>query len=208
MTSSTTNNNMDDVFIQIVNDKYKEKEERNIWGNSKWAEISKLENDDVGKVGETLINTLCKKTNIEATIDGSKTKELNGGGKGDGLINGKSVEIKTARQGSKGGSFQHELGEKPWKPDYMLFFDISPDKYYITIFKNFNEEFYKESGRDSKKKCIPYFPTKSITHRKKVGAFKLDTTIKINEESEYTFIHDSLDTNLDKFRDFINKMIN
>ena len=29
MTSSTTNNNMDDVFIQIVNDKYKEKEERN-----------------------------------------------------------------------------------------------------------------------------------------------------------------------------------
>lgn len=67
----------------------------------------------------------------------------------------------------------------------MLFIDISPDCIYITIFNNFTEEFYKSGN-----KCIPYFPTKSITWRKGSGAFKLDTTIKINEDNiinGYTF---------------------
>jgi len=60
----------------------------------------------------------------------------------------------------------------------MIFIDIDIECIYLTIFKNFNEEFYK-SGL----KCKLYFPTKSITWRKKCGAFKLDTTIKINEEN-------------------------
>jgi hypothetical protein len=57
---------------------------------------------------------------------------------------------------------------------------------YITIFKNFSEEFYKKSGLNNKYKCVPYFPTKSITWRKRKGAFKLDTSININEKNKYT----------------------
>ena len=34
----------------------------------------------------------------------------------------------------------------------------------------------------SKDTLIPYFPTKTITWRKNKGAFKLDTSEKINEE--------------------------
>jgi hypothetical protein len=57
----------------------------------------------------------------------------------------------------------------------MIFIDISPVCIYLTIFPNFNEETYKS------KQKLPYFPTKSITWRKEKGAFKLDTTVKINE---------------------------
>ena len=46
----------------------------------------------------------------------------------------------------------------------------------MTIFKNFAEETYK-----NKEKLIPCFPTKTITWRKQKGAFKLDTTVIINE---------------------------
>lgn len=60
----------------------------------------------------------------------------------------------------------------------MMFIDVSPECIYLTIFKNFDEDFYK-SGR----KCKPFFPTKSITWRKGCGSFKLDTTIKINEDN-------------------------
>ena len=88
------------------------------------------------------------------------------------------VEIKTAHQGSTSPSFQHELGEVPWKGSkYMIFVDIAPDCIYLTIFKNFEESTYKS------KEKLPIFPTKTVTWRKEKGAFKLDTSVKINELS-------------------------
>ena len=59
----------------------------------------------------------------------------------------------------------------------MIFIDISPECIYLTIFKNFDEKTYKN------KEKLQCFPTKTITWRKKKGAFKLDTTVKINEIS-------------------------
>ena len=123
------------------------------------------------------VQKICENTNIISTIDGVKTKQI-GGGSGDGSIMGKTVEIKISHQGCSNTSFQHELGECPWKASFMIFIDISPKNIYMTIFKNFTEETYKGCG-----KCIPYFPNKSITWRKKSGAFKLDTTIAINEKN-------------------------
>jgi hypothetical protein len=88
------------------------------------------------------------------------------------------VEIKTALQGSKNPSFQHELGLSPWfGAKFMIFVDIAPDCIYLTIFKNFDEITYK-----SKKKLLT-FPTKTITQRSSSGTFKLDTTVVINEEN-------------------------
>jgi hypothetical protein len=196
-----------DIVTNIIKTQYNKKQKRDIWENSKWKEISKLENDDVGKVGEQIIHDLCKIADVDACIDGLKTKKC-GGGEGDGIINGKTCEIKTARIGSSGESFQHELGEVPWKADYMIFLDITPDKMYITIFPNFNEEFYIKSGTDKNVKCEPYFPTKTICWRKQKGAFKLDTTIKINEsnKNKYTFVMDD-DTNHQEFKTFVNSII-
>jgi hypothetical protein len=88
------------------------------------------------------------------------------------------VEIKTAHQGSSCPSFQHELGEVPWKGSkYMIFVDISPECIYLTIFKNYDEKTYKSNEK------LPCFPTKTVTWRKQKGAFKLDTSVKINEQS-------------------------
>ena len=194
-----------DITLDIIEKIYEQKIKRNIWGNSDWKHIADLENDDVGKCGEQIINKFCQMASIPSDIDGTKTKEL-GGGCGDGIINHKTVEIKTARLGSSGSSFQHELGEQPWNADFMLFLDISPDKMFITLFPNFTEEFYKKSGTECAK-CEPYFPTKSITWRKNKGAFKLDTTMTINEKNKYTFTFDSTTTDFTTFQSFVNNII-
>jgi hypothetical protein len=119
---------------------------------------------------------ICKSSGIDADCNGAKTKQI-GGGEGDGKIMGIPIEIKTAHQGSSSPSFQHELGEVPWKGGkYMIFVDIAPECIYLTIFKNFAEAVYKR-----KEKLLPFFPTKTATWRKEKGAFKLDTSVKINE---------------------------
>jgi len=168
---------MNDLFIEMIN-KQKEKEEtKDIWRDSKYKDLVKLQSNNVGIVGEMFIKNICDICKIKANIDGSKTRQI-GGGIGDGLILDNSIEIKTAVKGCSNDNFQHELGEKPWNSKFMIFIDVSPECIYLTIFKNFNEEFYK-SGM----KCEPYFPTKIITWRKQSGSFKLDTTIKINENN-------------------------
>lgn len=196
---------MDETFINVVKTKFDEVQRRDIWEESRWSYISNIENDDVGKAGEKAIQEFCNNSGIPAMIDGLTTKE-SGGGMGDGIINGCSVEIKTARLGSGSPSFQHELGEVPWKAEYMLFLDVSPSTFYVTIFPNFSEEFYKKSGTDNSVKCNPIFPTKSICWRKGAGAFKLDTTVKLNEKNIYTFCWNP-ERKWEEFAAFVNKII-
>jgi hypothetical protein len=194
------------MLIDIVETQYTKKDKKDIWKLSEWRHIAELENDYVGGVGETFLHQLCIASNIPAEIDGTKTKEL-GGGCGDGIINGRSIEIKTARAGTGNTmSFQHELGEKPWHADFMCFIDIAPDKFYITIFPNFTEEQYKQCS-----KCEPYFPTRSFCWRKKSGCFKLDTTENLNETQSkitdnYTLSWNK-ETSIDSVGQFINKII-
>lgn len=201
------------VFAAVVNVYQEKKEKRDIWKKSEWKNINNLENDDIGRIGEETINTFCSCVGIPANIDGSKTKSSDrNGGKGDGTINNKSIEIKTARLGSNNSSFQHELGETPWNAEYMLFLDIAPDKLYLTVFQNYSEDFYKKSGANSRVKCEPYFSTKSITWRKQKGAFKLDTTIKINDDNVKcgkTFVISTINSDEWKkgFCDYINGII-
>ena len=194
------------LATDLINKKYEKKQKRDIWDDSNWKNISNLENDDVGGVGEEIINHFCQKAEIVSDIDGTKTKQV-GGGIGDGKIKGKTCEIKTARQGSSGNSFQHELGEVPWKAEFMIFLDIAPDKMYITIFKNFTEDFYKKSGVDNSIKCSPYFPTKSITWRKQKGAFKLDTSKSLNESNKFTFKIGEGFADYPKFKTFVDEII-
>lgn len=188
------------IIVKLIKEQFLVKKARGIWDLSQLKLISKLENDDVGKVGEKIINTLCQISGIESNIDGTKTKKK-GGGMGDGIIKEKICEIKTARVGCDNKSFQHELGEVPWIADFMIFLDISPDQIYITIFENFTEEFYKKSGNDNTIKCCPVFPTKSITWRKGKGAFKFDTSRSINDKNKnkYSFTIDET-TDFSKFK--------
>ena len=74
-----------------------------------------------------------------------------------GKIKNKTTEIKTARLGNGGSkSFQHELGEYPWKADYMIFIVFNRLYIILRYLKIDSEEFYKKSGKDKSIKCIPY----------------------------------------------------
>ena len=165
------------LFTELIRIQSLKEAKNDIWKDSPYKDFVKLQSNNAGIVGERFIQNICSVTGIPSSVDGTKTKQI-GGGYGDGLINGKSVEIKTAHQGSTTESFQHELGEMPWNADYMLFVDIAPYCIYLTIFKNFTEEEYKSGN-----KCPRCFPSKSVTWRKGKGAFKLDSTVSINENN-------------------------
>ena len=180
-----------ELFINLIHIQKDKEEQKDIWKDSPYKDFVKLQSNNAGIVGENMMQCICDKAGISADVDGTKTKKI-GGGNGDGIINDKMVEIKIAHQGCTTFNFQHELGEKPWTAEYIVFLDVSPNCIYLTIFKNFDEELYKSGN-----KCEPYFPTKRITWRKKSGAFKLDTTTFINEKNitnGYTFkITESID---------------
>ena len=162
------------ILLNIIQQQKQKEDDNDIWKNSPYKDLVKLQSNNVGIVGELLIDNICKISDIEADCNGLKTKKIGG----DGNIMNISVEIKTALRGSIYPSFQHELGEVPWiGSKYMIFVDISPDCIYLTIFKNFDESIYKS------KKKLKDFPTKKITWRKEKGAFKLDTSVKINEKN-------------------------
>ena len=190
------------ALLNIINEQ-KEKEIRlDIWKNSVYKFLPNLQSNNIGIVGETFLGKICEVEQIPSEIDGTKTKRV-GGGNGDGVINGRTIEIKTAHCGGN-VSFQHELGEFPWHADYMTFIDVDPTCVYMTIFRNFTEQQYKECVR-----CEPYFPTRSFCWRKKSGAFKLDTTPKLNEQSilnGYT-IKITEDTTFNTIGDFIRRII-
>jgi hypothetical protein len=175
--SATAMNSIHNMLIHIIQNQKEKEEKQDIWKDSPYKDLVKLQSNNVGNVGELLLDSICKAAGILACCDGSKTKQI-GGGEGDGKILNIAVEVKTAHQGSTSPSFQHELGEVPWKGSkYMIFVDIAPNCIYLTIFKNFEEATYKS------KEKLPCFPTKTVTWRKEKGAFKLDTSVKINEES-------------------------
>ena len=203
---------MSEPFQALQNEinQQKQKEQKStMWDNSQFKDIVSLQQNNVGIIGESTIQTLCKKNNINCEIDGTKTKK-EGGGDGDGTIKKSTVEIKTAHQGKFNGSFQHELGECPWNADYMIFFDIAPESCFLTIFKNYTESEYKMIGKtNSGLKCEKYFPTKTITWRKNKGCFKLDTTYKINEKSVKLghSIHITNETSLNDVGKFIENAI-
>lgn len=70
---SSTNVNQSgfiNIAIELINKKYEKKQKRDIWEDSKWRHIAELENDDVGGVGEEIINNLCSLSLINADIDG------------------------------------------------------------------------------------------------------------------------------------------
>lgn len=157
------------------------KNKKDKWANSAFESINKLTCNDTGEFGEKFLANICNKLGVEQSIDGSKTKQKGGGTIGDGTIMKKTIEVKAAREGMSSDNFQHELGEEPWHAEYLCFIDVSPNHIYLTLFKNLTEEDYKRIGNSKEKTKI--FPTKTITWRKKKGNFKLDTTVKINEEN-------------------------
>lgn len=72
---TSTDDNPNDIFIDMINLQIQKEEEINIWNNSKYKKIIKLQSNNVGIVGETFIQNICDRCDIKAVIDGIKTKK-------------------------------------------------------------------------------------------------------------------------------------
>jgi hypothetical protein len=188
-----------DLILPIISDqKLKQDENDYKWVGSKFQLLNDLKANNVGNVGEKFIQLICDTCGITSIINGTQTKQI-GGGFGDGIINNKTVEIKTARQGFT-DTFQHELGENPWRSELLIFVDITPSNIYLTIIPNFDRSHYDTP----KRKATPYFK-KTITRRKETninGAFKLTLSEKDLIYCNNT-LKISLDTPLECISDFI-----
>jgi hypothetical protein len=110
-----------------------ERECRMGWTGSPLESINKLKPDNSGKVGELFVTNMCAKAGIDCVY----TEDVNStDGTYDAVINGKKVEIKTARLGVQKG-FQHE-SLRSSGCDYYLFLDILPTGFYMTVLASFD----------------------------------------------------------------------
>lgn len=183
---SNDNSNTFKTLENIINEEYINQCKSDIkWETSYFKNINFLKANNVGKIGEQVFQYLCEQCNIKCKIDGNSTR----GTGHDGFIliysNSYSIQIKTARVG-KSNTFQHELGDNPWKSNFLIFIDIDYNDFYLTIMKNFDENHYL-NVRNSK----PYF-SKSITKRNRnnninTGAYKLTLSLTDLKSSYFTF---------------------
>jgi hypothetical protein len=105
------------------------------WVNSEFEAIQQLRPDYSGKCGEKLIVELCKKGGIEVEYNGDSNVNAEDGTY-DAKICSKKDEIKTAWRGANKG-FQHE-SLRAGGCDQMIFVDIAPNYYYITVLEKFD----------------------------------------------------------------------
>lgn len=63
-----------DIFINMINKQKQKEYDMNIWSDSLYKDIIKLQANNVGNVGETFIQNICDFTNIKANINGARTK--------------------------------------------------------------------------------------------------------------------------------------
>jgi len=160
----------ENVKSQYITGKY-------IWKGSPFEFLRKLSLDERGKWGEDFIQALVKAiTTLKVIWEGDKNTGRKDGAVFDMFINFLKIEVKTATQSTDGYTYQHENVHKEGKDwegkdgtkwDKVLFLDITPTGFYITIIDR--DDFYFEERHPILEKRA----TLRKTHSK---AYKFDTS--------------------------------
>jgi hypothetical protein len=189
------------IEVQVI-------ENSDIWTGSQFESLNDLKIDYSGKVGENVFFPfLIENTNWNILFMGdSNTNPIDG--TYDGLVNGKRIEVKTARLGKSstrdiyGGNFQHENLKNNNECDFVVFLDYTPSYILLTI-KDFR-------GLDLDK---PISEFGGITAHKRKGThniYKLDlketTSIKKAQDNGLGIKIDN-DTKIDTIIEFLSKFI-
>ena len=147
-----------------IEELYEKQEAENQWNNSEFEKVNSLKIDYSGKVGELFLVSLCKEIieshkeefQIKYEYFGDSTAD---DGSFDIIINNVKIEVKTARLGKDGKSFQHEnlkkheiLNGVEVGADVFIFIDITPNCFYISFLK------YKEFIFEKKNKIFNRTP--------------------------------------------------
>ena len=75
--------NSSTLLSNLIEEQRCKEAKNDMWAESAYHDITKLKSNNIGVVGETFIQKICSKHNIEAHIDGTRMK-TRGGGNGDG----------------------------------------------------------------------------------------------------------------------------
>tara|TARA_B100002019_G_C21249685_1_gene590418 strand:- start:1182 stop:1802 length:621 start_codon:yes stop_codon:yes gene_type:complete len=115
----------------------------NIWQGSRFEFLRGLSLDERGKWGEEFIESLVRSTtSLDVIWDGDKNTGHEDGAVFDMIVNSLKTEIKTATQSTEGYTYQHENiyeegkdweGKDGTKWDKVLFLDITPTGFYVTV---------------------------------------------------------------------------
>jgi hypothetical protein len=170
------------------------------WLNSPFKEINDLKPDYSGKLGELFLERICAAGNITNISTGDVNSK---DGTYDQIINGKKVEIKTARLGktqkkkSDAGKFQHEHLQKDGY-DYLTFVDITPNYFYLSILPKFNMA-----------EPHPLIGTKPTLRKGTGDVYKYDFTEKHIEKliAAQTALKITIHTPIVQVVEFINRLI-
>ena len=125
------NNNAISIFSDTITEQKQKQTEASLWDDSVFEDIDTLKNDYSGKAGELFAAKLCKQYGIPYEYDEDVVNQDDG--TYDIIIKNKLVEIKTARVGNDGRSWQHE-SLRDYGCDYFLFIDVDPGAVYLSIF--------------------------------------------------------------------------
>lgn len=106
------------------------------WNSDSTYEPLRIMNsiDDKGEVGEMLLYEVLKdhfKVNWEKAVTSRELHEKDW----DIIIQGITIEVKTATMGNTSKTFQHEKFFKNRNYDAVVFLDFTPDEFYITFAK-------------------------------------------------------------------------
>lgn len=184
--------------IQLVKDIGQElliqQESITSWNSSPFHSINKLKPDYSGKIGELFMNRLCQKNQL---LCSNYCEDINSkDGTYDIIINNKKIEIKTARLG-KHGSFQHENLHLDGY-DSLIFMDITPYYYYITILPKFDlESKCKILGRKAHlRKNTNNIYKFDYSEKNIKNAIKEGFTIKIDSSTTFECLNEFVNTKI------------
>tara|TARA_R110000851_G_scaffold137659_3_gene273688 strand:- start:14 stop:712 length:699 start_codon:yes stop_codon:yes gene_type:complete len=180
----------------------------NHWVDSPFAEIDLLKNDHSGKAGEVFVDRLCEALDIPKIFD---EDIIATDGHYDIIMNGKQVEIKTARQG-KGkerkdgtfttGNFQHE-SLRNYGCDYWLFVDIAPRGIYLTVIDSSMWDLSSSAQH-------PILKIGAHSRHSTKDQYKIDTSVGVLKRGLVGGITLLIqeDTSFGEIKNFLNKLIN
>jgi len=127
---------------QVIEDlkRIQDEETNNIWADSEFESLNDLKIDYSGKVGESVFFPYLKENTDWDIVFLGDSNTNSDDGTYDGIVNGKRVEVKTARLGKSpsksnkyGGNFQHENLKNTKECDFVVFMDYKPNEILLTI---------------------------------------------------------------------------
>ena len=125
------NNNAISIFSSTITEQKQKQQEASIWDDSVFEDVDSLKNDYSGKAGELFASRLCKHFGIDYNYNEDEVGQDDG--TYDITINGKKIEVKTARVSNTGDNWQHE-SLRDYGSDFFMFIDLDPEGFYLSIF--------------------------------------------------------------------------